>query len=189
MLLWLLLHTKCRTFVQEKPVSKNTSKRPPAEKPAPGVKQTLAKPIESYADPGQLRTLMQNARRMGREDIWRQAFDQLCSLEGAGLADPLERAFYRTLAAYEELLTEKNRRVTRASRTRLKLKSKGVVQCLEDWARSKEAPESFGLLVANGMVELTGEQLVLTYPDRFSAEAVAGATARLATLTRAVPAN
>ena len=49
----------------------------PAEKPAPGVKQTLAKPIESYTDPGQLRTLMQNARRLGREDIWRQAFDQL----------------------------------------------------------------------------------------------------------------
>ena len=170
-------------------MSKNTSKRPPAEKPAPGVKQTMAKAVSTYTDEGQLRTLMENARRMGREDIWRQAFDQLCSLEGADQTDPLSKAFYRTLAAYELLLTQKNRRATRASRTRLKLKSKGVVQCLEDWARSKEAPESFDLLVANGMVELTGEQLVLTYPDRFTAEAVAGATARLATLTGAAPAN
>jgi len=44
------------------------------------------------------------------------------------------------------------------------------------------------VLVASGMVELTGEQLVLTHPDRFSAEAIAGATARLATLTGAAPA-
>ncbi len=39
------------------------------------------------------------------------------------------------------------------------------------------------------MVEMSGEQLVLTYPDRFTAEAIAGATARLATLTRAAPLN
>jgi hypothetical protein len=147
----------------------------------------MTKPISSYTDPEHLRTLMQNAKRMGREDIWREAFDQLCSLEGATQTEPLDRAFYSTLAAYEQLLTQKNRRATRASRTRLKLKGKGVVACLEDWAKSKEAPESFELLVANGMVEMTGEQLVLTYPDKFTPEAVAGATARLATLTTAAP--
>lgn len=169
-------------------MAKHTKQAPEAKAPV-GVKQTMAKPISSYTDPEQLRTLMQNAKRMGRDDIWRQAFDQLCSLEGADKEDPLERAFYRTLAAYEQLLTQKNGRATRASRTRLKLKSKGVVACLEDWAKSKEPPESFELLAANGMVELTGEQLVLTHPDRFSAEAVAGATARLATLTQAAPAS
>jgi hypothetical protein len=167
-------------------VAKN-QKPAPAEKAPVAVKQTMAKPISSYSDPAQLRTLMENAKRMGREDIWRQAFDQFCSLEGADKEDPLERAFYRTLGAYEQLLTQKNRRATRASRTRLKLKSKGVVACLEDWAKSKEAPESFDLLVAHGMIEMTGEQLVLTYPDRFSPEAIAGATARLA--TKAAPAG
>lgn len=169
-------------------MAKNNKQAPVAKAPVP-IKQTMTKPISSYTDPEHLRTLMQNAKRMGREDIWREAFDQLCSLEGADKEDPLERAFYRTLAAYELLLTQKNRRATRASRTRLKLKSKGVVACLEDWAKSKEAPESFDLLVANGMVEMTGEQLVLTYPDKFSAEAIAGATARLATLTKAAPAS
>ena len=170
-------------------MAKNSSKRgrAPVEKAPQVIKQTMAKAVSSYTDQGQLRTLMENAKRMGREDIWRQAFDQLCALEGADQDDPLDRAFYRTLAAYEQLLTQKNRRATRASRTRLKLKSKGVVACLEDWARSKDAPESFDLLVAHGMVEMSGEQLVLTYPDRFTAEAVAGATARLATLTIAAP--
>lgn len=166
-----------------------TPKPAPVEKAPAVLKQTMAKPISSYSDPVLLRTLMENARRMGREDIWREAFDRLCSLEGADKEDPLERAFYRTLAAYEQLLTQKNGRATRASRTRVKLKGKGVVACLEDWARSKEPPESFDLLVAHGMIELTGEQLVLTYPDRFSAEAIAGATARLATQTNAAPAS
>lgn len=170
-------------------MAKRSTKRTnvPVEKAPVVIKQTMSKPISSYTDPEHLRTLMQNAKRMGREDIWRQAFDQLCSLEGADKEDPLERAFYSTLAAYEQLLTQKNGRATRASRTRLKLKGKGVIACLEDWAKSKEPPESFELLVANGMVEMTGEQLVLTYPDRFSPEAVAGATARLATLTKAAP--
>jgi len=170
-------------------VAKRSTKRAnvPVEKAPVALKQTMTKPISSYTDPEHLRTLMQNAKRMGREDIWREAFDQLCSLEGATQTEPLDRAFYSTLAAYEQLLTQKNRRATRASRTRLKLKGKGVVACLEDWAKSKEPPESFELLVANGMVEMTGEQLVLTYPDKFTPEAVAGATARLATLTTAVP--
>ena len=172
-------------------MAKRSTKRTnvPVEKAPVALKQTMSKPISSYTDPEHLRTLMQNAKRMGREDIWRQAFDQLCSLEGATETDPLDRAFYSTLAAYEQLLTQKNGRATRASRTRLKLKGKGVVACLEDWARAKEPPESFDLLVANGMVEMTGEQLVLTYPDRFTPEAVAGATARLATLTQAAPAS
>ena len=172
-------------------MAKRSTKRAnvPVEKAPVAVKQTMTKPISSYTDPEHLRTLMQNAKRMGREDIWRQAFDQLCSLEGATQTEPLDRAFYSTLAAYEQLLTQKNRRATRASRTRLKLKGKGVVACLEDWAKSKEAPESFDLLVANGMVEMTGEQLVLTYPDKFTPEAVAGAPARLAALPKEAPAS
>ena len=172
-------------------MAKRSTKRAnvPVEKAPVALKQTMTKPISSYTDPEHLRTLMQNAKRMGREDIWRQAFDQLCSLEGATQTEPLDRAFYSTLAAYEQLLTQKNRRATRASRTRLKLKGKGVVACLEDWAKSKEAPESFELLVANGMVEMTGEQLVLTYPDKFTPEAVAGATARLAALPKEAPAS
>ncbi len=59
------------------------TKQPPVAKAPVGVRQTMAKPVSGYTDPEQLRTLMQNAKRMGREDIWREAFDQLCSLEGA----------------------------------------------------------------------------------------------------------
>jgi hypothetical protein len=141
--------------------------------------QKMVKPISEYTDRTDLRNLMANAKRLNRDDIWREAFRRLCALDGIDQTDPLHRDFYQTLAAYEQLLTEKNGRTTPASRTRQKLKNKGVVQCLEDWAVGSVPTEGFDLLVKNGMVELTGEYLVLKYPDRFSTKAVAAAKARL----------
>jgi hypothetical protein len=142
----------------------------------------MAKPVSQYTDPGALRTLMANAKRLNRDDVWREAFLRLCSLEGADESDPLHRDFYAALAAYEELLSEKNGRTTRASRTRQKLKSKGVIQCLEDWAIAPGGTDGFNLLTKLGMAELTGEHLVLKYPNRFSERAVKAASARMAAM-------
>lgn len=161
-------------------MAKKSTKSVPVEKTPPPVRQTMAKPSAAYTDPVQLRTLMQNAKRLGRDDIWREALQRLCVLESEGWTDPLDREFQATLVAYEQLLSERNGRPTRASGTRLKLKSKGAVQCLEDWAKSREPVDEFQLLAAAGLVEMTGERLVLKYPDRFSAEAIAAAKARLA---------
>jgi hypothetical protein len=139
----------------------------------------MKKPISEYTDQAALRNLMHNAKRLKRDDIWQQAFRRLCELEGLDQADPLHRDFFATLRAYEELLTQKNGRTTRASRTRQKLRNKGVIQCLEDWATSSAPTEGFDLLVNSGMPELTGEHLVIKYADRFSQDAVAAAKARL----------
>jgi hypothetical protein len=126
-----------------------------------------------------LRTLMANARRLGREDIYWRAFGRLCALEGISESDPLLRDFAQTLAAYEELLTQKNGRTTRASRTRQKLANKGVEQSLDDWALAAQPTEGFRLLMDNGLEELTGEHLVIKYAGRFSTQAVEAAEARL----------
>jgi hypothetical protein len=139
----------------------------------------MAKPISEYTDQKELRNLMANAKRLKNNDVWWQAFRRLCELEGLDQNDPLHRDFYQTLAAYEELLTEKHGRKTPASRTRQKLKNKSVVQCLEDWAMAPAPTGGFNLLLENGMAELTGEYLVLKYRDRFSDKAIAAAKARL----------
>jgi hypothetical protein len=55
-----------------------------------------------------------------------------------------------------------------------------VVQCLEDWALSKAPSEGYELLMANGLPEMTGESLVLKYPEQFSEAAIAAAKARMA---------
>jgi hypothetical protein len=142
----------------------------------------MAKPISEYTDPKELRNLMANAKRLNRDDIWREAFQRLCVLGGMDQTDPLHRDFYATLAAYEELLTQKNGRTTSAAYTRRKLKNKGVVQTLEDWAVASSSTDGFNLLTQMGMLELTGEYLVTKYPDRFSEAAVAAAAARIASV-------
>lgn len=139
----------------------------------------MAKPISSYTDAKQLQVLMKNAKQLGRNDVYFEALRRRCELIGLNYDDPLERDFHSMLTAYEELLTEKNQRRTAASRTRQKLKNKGVVECLEDWARGHTETDGFRLLTAAGLTELTGEYLVTKYPERFTAEAVRRAKERL----------
>jgi hypothetical protein len=127
--------------------------------------------IEKCTDSAKLRQCIKNTKDRGRMDVYWQAFRRLCQVEGLNFDDPLERDFYSTLAAYEELLGEKNGRTTRAARTRQKLERKGVIQCLEDRAMATAPTDGFKLLIAAGLVELTGEYLVLKYPAYFSAEA------------------
>ena len=94
-------------------MAKNKAKKPPVvEKAAPGLRQTMAKPMAGYTVAADLRTLMVNAKRLGRDDVWRDAFRRLCVLEGADQTDPLHRDFYEMLAAYEHLLSERNARAT-----------------------------------------------------------------------------
>jgi len=135
--------------------------------------------IERLDDKGELRNLMANAKRLERDDIYWLAFKQLCSLEGMAYEDPVERDFYDVLNAYEELLTEKHGRTTRASRTRQKLKNKGVEQCLIDWALG-DPTAGFKLLLEKGLPELTAEHLVVKHAKRFPETVVKAAGERLA---------
>ncbi len=135
--------------------------------------------IEQMADRDALRNLMETAKRLERDDIYWLAFKRLCSLEGMAYDDPLERDFYDVLNAYEELLTEKHGRTTKASRTRQKLTNKGVEQCLIDWALG-DSTDGFRLLVEKGLPELTAEYLVVKHATRFPEVAVEAARERLA---------
>jgi hypothetical protein len=139
----------------------------------------MRKPVSAYTDPSELRILMANAKRLGNDAVWREAFRRICTLEGLNYEDPLHRDFEAMLTAYEELLAIKNGRNTSAARTRQKLKNKGVIQCLEDWAKSYNSTQGFAMLLENGLPELTGEAIVLKYSSRFSEKAVTMARDRL----------
>jgi hypothetical protein len=91
----------------------------------------------------------------------------------------LVRDFYETLAAYEQLLTEKNGRNTPATRTQQKLANKGVYLSLIEWTRGKIETNGFALLVEAGLPEYTGEYLVARYADRFPRDVLRLAQERL----------
>lgn len=129
------------------------------------------------------RTVMQRARDRNLPDVYNAAFRRFCQLVGKendDPSDPLVRDFYETLAAYEQLLTEKNGRNTPASRTRQKIDNKGVHKSLIEWTRGKVETEGFKLLVEKDLPEYTGEYLVVRYASRFPDDVVTLARRRLA---------
>src|SRR5258708_25255450 len=83
---------------------------------------------------------MLRARQRNMPQVYKAVFRRMCQLAGSANDNPddlLVRDFYETLAAYEQLLTEKNGQTTWASRTRQKIANKGVYQSLIEWTDRK----------------------------------------------------
>jgi hypothetical protein len=100
--------------------------------------------INKLVTPEDCRIVMARAKQRGMRDVYAAAFKRYCALAGNendDPSDPLVRDFYETLAAYEQLLTEKNGSTTVASRTRQKIANKGVHQSLIEWTLGKTRNE------------------------------------------------
>lgn len=89
------------------------------------------------------------------------------------------REFWESLAAYEQILTEKNGRTTSATQTRQKIKNKGVRQSLFEWTQGNIETNGFTRLVEKCFPEYMGEYLVVKYGDRFPTDVVDLARKRL----------
>lgn len=140
------------------------------------------KPLESYTDietdVDKLTIIVANAERHGEMEYALAARRQRAILRGAKDVE-LELRFDQIIEAYEAMLTEKNKRTTKASRTRMKVKSKGIEKTIIDWAKSATPAEGFTSLIKDGRPELTAEYLVVELQDRFSTEVVEAASRRL----------
>lgn len=138
--------------------------------------------ISKLKTPEECRTVMERAKGRGMAEVYESVFKRYCELSASAADDPNDKLvleFEKVLAAYEQLLTEKNGRTTKASRTRQKMARHGTVQCLIDWALADNETEGFKLLVSAGLEEFTAEHLVVKFADRFSNEVVTAAKRRL----------
>src|SRR5260370_22899266 len=61
----------------------------------------LAPDLSNEWDKGKLRNWMANAKRHKRDDIYQDAFRQLCRIEGRNIDDPLEAEFAVVMRALE----------------------------------------------------------------------------------------
>ncbi len=123
---------------------------------------------------------MENAVRVGRQDIVLQCQVRIAKLAGAQYETSLEREFWAAVAAAEELASERNGKKTLLNRTRQKVKRVGIKKCLEDWAFHKGTTQGFDILVEGGHPELTGEAIVVRHASEFSDDVVQAARQRLA---------
>jgi hypothetical protein len=131
--------------------------------------------------PEECQTLMKRYKDSDK-NLYKAAFKRYLEIvinEYENESDPLVKDFYKTVPAYEHLLTEKNGRTTRANRTLQKVRNKGVHQSLIDWMQAKEVKDGFKLLIENNLEQYTAEYLVMKYKDRFPQEIVETAASRL----------
>jgi hypothetical protein len=141
----------------------------------------VAPDLSNEWDKVKLRNWMANAKRNNRDDIYQDAFRQLCRIEGRNIDDPLEAEFAIVMRALEEALSAESGKTKRLSRTRQKLNRVGVRQTLADLAMKPTPSTGFLKLVEFGMArELSAEALVLKYGSEFDPAIIAAARKRLA---------
>lgn len=100
-----------------------------------------------------------------------------------GNKSEVELELLKALYAYEEVLSEKNKRRTSASRTWQMIKRHGIIHAAERAVDRKIEPAGYKLLAEMGMHDLTFEAVILRYPGSFDQEVVTRAKARLKELS------
>jgi hypothetical protein len=100
-----------------------------------------------------------------------------------GQSNELELELLKAVYAYEEVLTEKNKRTTRASRTWQMITRHGIIGAAERAVNRKIEPTGYTVLIEMGMPDLTFESVIVRHPDAFSQEVVSRAKARLKELS------
>jgi hypothetical protein len=99
--------------------------------------------------------------------------------EAYGAKTAAEQEALRAVYAYEEGLTKKRGRKTRATRTWQMIDRYGIIGAVERAVNRKGETTGFAVLCEMGMQDFAFEVVVLRYPDLFSAAAVARSRARM----------
>jgi len=100
-----------------------------------------------------------------------------------GYKSEVELELLKALYAYEEALSEKNKRKTRASRTWQMIKCHGIISAAERAVDRKIEAAGYKVLVKMGMHDLTFEAVIVRYPDAFDQKVVSRAKSRLKELS------
>ena len=147
----------------------------------------MAADPSTMTDPKRIRVLMQNALERKEEGLARLCLRRIFELGGEGHPDPLVRRLWQAVTAYEETSKLKTGRSQRETKVRNKIKAKGPLVALADWASTKDVTPGFLAVIEAGMAEFTGEYIVLEYADSFEDNVVTAARTRLEGFGVALP--
>ena len=98
------------------------------------------------------------------------------------LPSELLRQFITAMDVYEDLLSKKNKRTTRAIRTWMMIDRRGIIASIDYLVQRKAVPMGFEELGAENYKQ-SFEFIVLTHQKLFSPSAVQASEARLARFT------
>lgn len=122
-----------------------------------------------------------NALSHGRPDLALEASQRAVELRAQehGAQTTAEYEALQAIYAYEQLLTNKNGRTTRASRTWQMIKRHGIIEAVERAVKRDAVTQGYTMLVEMGLERFAFEAVILRHPEVFSAEAVSISELRL----------
>lgn len=103
-----------------------------------------------------------------------------------GSSKEVELELFKALYAYEEVLSVKNKKTTKASRTWQMINRDGIIIAASKAVNRAIEPVGYRLLVEMGLQDLTFEAVIVRFPDTFESEVVSRAKNRLGELSCAL---
>ncbi|WP_444897366.1 hypothetical protein [Microbulbifer sp. SSSA005] len=118
--------------------------------------------------------LISNAKANGREDIAKQAVERILQIraEAHGAETVAEVEALQAVYAYEKVLSAKNGKSTKASRTWPMIKRHGIVGAVERAVNRPKETKGYHALVEMGLEKHAFEAVILRHPHVFSEEAI-----------------
>lgn len=134
----------------------------------------MDKRVANLRTPGHCETFARNALERGRPDLAREAQRKAVELraETHGAETDAEKECLKAIYAYEEILTKKNGRRTRASRTWQMIKRHGLIEAVERAVNRSSETAGYRSLVEMGLQDLAFEAIILRHQNVFSPEAI-----------------
>lgn len=127
-----------------------------------------------------------NAAERDRPDLAQEALQRAVELraEKHKATTAAEREALQAIYAYEELLTKKNGRRTRATRTWQMIDRHGIVEAVERAVNRSVEPQGYTMLKEMGLEEYAFEAVILRHPEAFSEKALNVSRERLSEWAR-----
>lgn len=130
--------------------------------------------VKKIKTPQQCEVFAKNAIDNGRPDLAKEAKIRAIQLkaEAYGTKSDAEREAIEAVYAYEEVLTLKNNKKTRASRTWPMIERHGILVAVERAVNREAETQGYHYLLEMGLQDYAFEAVVVRYPELFSSDCV-----------------
>lgn len=139
--------------------------------------------VKKIKTPEACEKFIKNALRLGHPELALEAQRRAIELraESHSAVTQAEKESLQAIYAYEQLLTEKNGRRTRATRTWQMIDRHGIIESVNRVVARKDDAQGYKLLKEKSMEDLSFEAVVIRHPQVFSEEAVEYSKRRIET--------
>ena len=137
--------------------------------------------VKRLKTPEQCATFEKNALERNRPDLAGEARQRGVQLQAEkhGAKTQAEMECLEAVFAYERVLSDKNARKTRASRTWPMIRERGILAAVESVVSRPDEAAGYTALREMGLEQYAFEAVVLRYPKLFSPEAVSRSQERV----------